>query len=312
MRSVSIVLALLAGLLVGTTPAHAAAAISQVTGFGTNPGALKMYRYQPDDLPAGRPVVVAMHGCTQTAAAYGTGTGWVHLADRWKFTVVLPEQQQANNLNRCFNWFQPTDTTRGRGEAESIAQMVRHAKADGAGTAYASGLSGGGAMTSVVLATHPDLFAGGGIVAGLPYGCATSVVDAFSCMNPGKNLTPAQWAAKVPAHLGPWPTVSVWHGTADHTVTPLNQQEIVDQWTALHGIPATPSFTDAVGGFPHAGYRDTAGRTVVETHTITGMGHGQPVDPGTGTGQCGTAGAYILDVNVCAAYRMGLSWGLGT
>ena len=311
MRSVLIALAVLAGLLTGTAPARAAALV-EVTGFGTNPGALKMYRYQPDGLPAGRPVVVAMHGCTQNATGYGTGAGWLHLADRWGFTVVLPEQQSANNLNKCFNWFQAADTTRGQGEAESVAQMVRRARTDGAGAAYATGLSGGGAMTSVMLAQYPDLFSGGGIVAGLPFGCATSVIDAFSCMNPGKNLTPAQWAAKVPAYAGPRPTVSVWHGTADYTVAPVNQQEIVDQWTALHGIAPTPSFTDTVGGFPHAGYRDAAGRTVVETHTITGMGHGQPVDPGTGAGQCGVAGAYLPDVNVCAGYWLGVSWGLGT
>ncbi|OLR91413.1 extracellular catalytic domain type 1 short-chain-length polyhydroxyalkanoate depolymerase [Actinokineospora bangkokensis] len=307
MRSATIVLALLAGLLFGAAPARAAA-ISEVTGFGSNPGALKMYRYQPDGLAAGRPVVVAMHGCTQDARGYGTATGWTRLADRWGFTVVLPEQQTTNNYNRCFNWFQAQDTTRGQGEAASIAQMVARAQADGAGTAYASGLSGGGAMTSVMLATYPELFAGGGIVAGLPYGCATTVVDAFSCMNPGKNLTPAQWAAKVPARSGPWPTVAVFHGTADYTVNAVNKQEIVDQWTALHGIAATPTSTDTVAGYPHAVYA-SGGRAVVETYTITGMGHGQPVDPATG---CGTATAYVLDVKLCAAYRLGLSWGLGS
>ncbi|KPC83895.1 esterase, partial [Streptomyces sp. NRRL F-6602] len=61
---------------------------------------------------------------------------------------------------------------------------------------------------------------------------------------------------------------------------------------------------------PHAVYRDGDGRDVVETYTITGMGHGQPVDPGSGAEQCGTAGAYILDVNICAAYHIGRFWGL--
>src|SRR4051812_13556346 len=76
-----------------------------------NPGNLAMVRHVPDGLPAGRPVVVALHGCTQTASTYGTGSGWVELADRLRFTVLLPEQQTSNNISRCFNWFERGDTT---------------------------------------------------------------------------------------------------------------------------------------------------------------------------------------------------------
>jgi len=319
---------LLAGSAVAATPAAAdptgtaadvtvtvTAAITEVTGFGTNPGALRMYRYRPDGLPTGRPVVLALHGCTQDAAAYGTDTGWVALAEQWRFTLVLPAQQQANNGSRCFNWFQSADTTRGQGEAESIAQMVRRAVADGADPArvWISGLSAGGGMTATMLATYPELFAGGGIVAGPPHRCATTLIEAFSCMYPGRDLTPTQWGGFVRAasqHTGPWPTVSIWHGTADYTVATANQREQVDQWTDVHGIPTTPSATDTVAGFPHAVYRTADGRTVVETVTLTGMGHGQPVDPGTSATSCGRAGAYILDVNLCAARHLGTTWQL--
>jgi poly(hydroxyalkanoate) depolymerase family esterase len=315
MRSTVLALTVVAGLLTAATPA-AAATIQEVTGFGTNPGNLRMFRYVPDGLPAGRPVVVAMHGCTQNAAGYGTNSGWVELAQRWRFALLLPEQQTANNINRCFTWFEPADTARGSGEAESIAQMVRRMLADTAGDGrrvHATGLSAGGAMTAVMLATYPGVFAGGGVVAGLPYRCATTMIDAFSCMNPGKNLTPAQWGDRVRAassHTGPWPTVSIWHGTADFTVASANQRELMEQWTNVHGIPATPSASDTVAGYPHAAYRDGGGRTVVETYSITGMGHGQPVDPGAGAGQCGRTAAYVLDVNICAAWHLGLAWHL--
>jgi poly(hydroxyalkanoate) depolymerase family esterase len=300
---------LLSGLLAGATPAAARGTIDEVTGFGGNPGNLRMFQYVPDGLPAGRPVVVALHGCTQNAAGYGTGAGWTQLADTWGFTVVLPEQQTANNANRCFNWFEPGDTARGQGEAESIAQMVRHT---GASPAYVTGLSAGGAMTAVMLATYPEMFAGGGVVAGIAYHCATSMVDAFTCMNPGKNLTPAQLGDAVrgaSGHPGPWPTVSIWQGSADYTVAPANATELVEQWTDVHGISQDPTGTDTVAGYPHATYA-AGGRTLVETYTITGMGHGQPLDPGTGDGQCGQAGAYLLDVNICAAWHLGTSWGL--
>jgi poly(hydroxyalkanoate) depolymerase family esterase len=280
-----------------------------------NPGNLAMVRHVPDGLPAGRPVVVALHGCTQTASAYGTGSGWIELADRLRFTVLLPEQRTANNISRCFNWFERGDTTRGQGEAESIAQMVRQTVADtGADPSrvYVTGLSAGGAMTAVMLATYPDLFAGGGVVAGIAYRCAASMIDAFSCMYPGRNLSPTALGDAVrsaTSHTGPWPTVSVWQGGADYTVAPSNATELVEQWTNVHGIPATPTRRDTVAGYPHAVY-ESGGRAAVETYSITGMGHGQPVDPGTGTAQCGHAGAYVLDVNICAAWYMGAAWHL--
>ena len=75
--------------------------------------------------------------------------------------------------------------------------------------------------------------------------------------------------------------------------------------------PGHPSSTDTVAGYPHAVYRDPAGRTVVETYSITNMGHGQPVDPGTAAGQCGHTTAFVLDVNVCAAWQLGVFWNLG-
>jgi poly(hydroxyalkanoate) depolymerase family esterase len=308
-------LTLIVGILVGGTPASAAT-IGEVTGFGSNPGNLRMFRYLPDGLPANRPLVVALHGCTQLAAGYGTNAGWVELAQRFRFAVLLPEQQQANNSSRCFNWFQLNDISRGQGEAESIAQMVRRMLADTAADparVSVTGLSAGGAMTSVMLATYPELFTAGGIVAGLPYRCATTMIEAFSCMNPGKDLTPAQWGDRVRAassYTGPRPSVSIWHGTSDFTVATANQRELVDQWTNVHGIAQTPSGTDTVAGYPHAAYRNPSGRTVVETYSITGMGHGQPVDPGTASGQCGHTAAYVLDVNICAAWWLAAAWRL--
>ena len=321
-RSAALLVALLTAmaalLLPGVaTPASAAGTIEQVTGFGTNPGALKMYRYVPTGLPQGRPVVVAMHGCTQNAQGYGTGAGWTELADRWGFSVVLPEQTSANNASNCFNWFQAGDMNRGLGEAASIAQMVDRQLADVAGDAsrvYATGLSAGGGMTTVMLATYPEKFAAGGVVAGLPYGCAQAAGSPYVCMYIGATQTPQQWGDRVRAassHTGPWPTVSVFQGTADSTVKPVNMDDIVEQWTNVHGTDQTADTSDTVAGYPHKVYRNAGGAAVVETYSITGMGHGQPVDPGTGATQCGTAGAYILDVNLCAAHRMGQTWGLG-
>ncbi|MFI9822436.1 alpha/beta hydrolase family esterase [Streptomyces sp. NPDC052013] len=318
-RAATLLTVLAALLSVLLTPAPAAAAsLQEVTGFGSNPGALKMYRYVPDGLPADRPVVVALHGCTQNAPGYATGTGWTQLADRWGFSVVLPQQQSANNPSHCFNWFQTGDIARGQGEAASIAQMVDRQLADVAGDAsrvYVTGLSAGGAMTAVMMAAYPEKFAAGGVVAGLPYGCAQAAGSPYVCMYVGATQSPAQWGERVraarPGYTGPWPTLTVLHGTADYTVKPVNMTDLVEQWTNVHGADQAADISDTVAGYPHQVFRGPGGNAVVETYSVTGMGHGQPVDPGTASTQCGTAGAYFLDVNLCAAHRLGTAWGLG-
>jgi poly(hydroxyalkanoate) depolymerase family esterase len=176
-----------------------AAELTAVSSFGSNPGALKMYVYSPAGVPDGAPLVLALHGCTQTASDY-TNAGWNELADKYKFHVVYPEQQKANNQNGCFNWFSSGDITRGQGEAESIVEMVSymksHSHVDGS-RVFITDLSAGAAMTNVMLATYPDVFNAGAIMAGLPYACATSTSAAYSCMNPGVDKTPAAWGSFV-------------------------------------------------------------------------------------------------------------------
>lgn len=136
--------------------------LAEVTGFGSNPGNLKMFAYAPERLAPKPALVVVLHGCTQTAAGYDIGSGWSKLAQRYGFVLVMPEQKRANNGNTCFNWFASDDISRDSGEALSIRQMVEHAAtAHGVDPAriYITGLSAGGAMTSVMLATYPEVFA---------------------------------------------------------------------------------------------------------------------------------------------------------
>ncbi len=289
---------------------------TQVTGFGSNPGALAMYKYVPSGMGANAPLVVALHGCVQSAGAYDGETGWVQLADRYKFALVLPEQSFSNNSARCFNWFETGDIARGSGETLSIKQMVDKMKVDHSidnARVYVTGLSAGGAMASVMLATYPDVFAGGAIIAGVAFDCGRGSAAAFDCMDPGVNLSPSQWGNKVRAatsHTGPWPIVSIWHGSSDPTVKPVNAQELIDQWTNVHGIDQVADVEDTIAGYPHKVFRNAAGLAVVESYSITGMGHGTPVDPGSGPQQCGTAGAYILDANICSSAYIARFFGL--
>lgn len=307
-RAVGVLLALAVTvattLVVGAAPPAQAATLQQVASFGSNPGALTMFSYRPDGLPAGAPVVVELHGCTQDATTYFTNSGWRTFADRHGFALLLAQQSSSNNSNKCFNWFEPGDITRGQGEAASIAQMVDYAVANYGSDSrrvYVTGLSAGAAMTAVVLAAYPDKFAGGSINAGIPYRCATSMTAAFSCMNPGVDKTPAAWGDLVRGAYAGWsgarPKVAIWHGQSDTTVAPLNGVELRDQFTNVNGVSQTPTSTGTIA--PGVTWEDYGGR--VRLTKVAGMSHGTAVDPGTAANQCGTAGAYFIDT-VCAAY----------
>jgi poly(hydroxyalkanoate) depolymerase family esterase len=296
--------------------ASSATRLTEVHGFGSNPGALRMFTYVPSRLAKKPALVVVLHGCTQTASSYDRGTGWSTLADRYGFMLLLPEQQKSNNSNLCFNWFQPNDTRRAAGEALSVAQMVEKAAHDhGVDRAriFVTGLSAGGAMTSVLLATYPDLFAAGAIIAGLPHGAASNVQEAFESMFQSPSRPAHVWGDVVRAaspHRGPWPRLSVWHGDADKTVVPANAVEILKQWTDVHGLPSAPTFTESVGGHPRQVWRNAAGEDVIESYRIAHMAHGAPLAVGGAEDQCGTAGPFLLDVGLSSTYRIAAFWGL--
>src|SRR5262249_9541068 len=135
-----------------------------VKGFGSNPGNLRMFSYVPVMLQHPRALVVVLHGCGQTATGYDVGAGWSTLAKHYGFALLMPEQQASNNANGCFNWFNPEDIARERGEACSIRQMIARMAGDHGidpHRIFITGLSAGGAMTSVMLANYPELFAAG-------------------------------------------------------------------------------------------------------------------------------------------------------
>ncbi|MBO3707571.1 MAG: PHB depolymerase family esterase [Candidatus Accumulibacter sp.] len=290
--------------------------LREVSGFGANPGELRMYEYIPAGLPAQAPLVVVLHGCTQSAASYNKGSGWSTLADRHGFALLLPQQQWNNNPLRCFNWFKPEDIERNQGEPESIRQMVEHILAAHSldrRRVYVTGTSSGGAMTAVMLATHPDLFAGGAVIAGVPYRAAKGMQEGLETIFQGRNLAPAEWGERVRAaspHQGPWPKLSVWHGDADTAVKPVNAEELIKQWSDLHELPLQPTLEMTVSGHPRRVWLSPAGEEVIESYTITGMAHGAALDPGPAPHQCGTAAPFFNAVGISSTHRIADFWGL--
>jgi feruloyl esterase len=285
--------------------------LREIRAFGPNPGRLRCLAYAPATLPRNAPLIVALHGCTQTAHDYDRGAGWSTLAERHGFAVLLPEQRKENNSHACFNWFEPGHTSRDQGEVASIREMIRHLIAERGidpRRIYVTGLSAGAAMAGALLATYPELFAGGALIAGLPFGAAGSVSEAFHAMFNGRELDAKAWgklvrdAAPMPSR---WPTVSVWHGTADRTVAPVNAGATVDQWLHVHGLSGKAPEVRSGRGVRRRVWRDGDGKVRVEEVLIEGMGHGAPV-----SGEVGRVGRFFPDHGVSSTLQIAQGWGL--
>lgn len=290
-------------------------ALETVADFGPNPGALTMHVYVPARLEKRPPLVVVLHGCQQTAEGYDIGSGWSKLADRGGFPVLYPEQQGRNNPRHCFNWFDPEKTKRDAGEAGSIQAMIAKAvQLYGVDPRriFICGLSAGGAMTGVMLATYPGLFKAGAIIAGLPYGAATSVNEAIDAMFNGRTKSAKAWGDLVRAAGGRprrWPNIAIWHGSADAAVKPVNAGELVKQWTNVHGIGAAGPVCEQTGLVSRRSWADASGKPRVLEYMIAGMGHGTPVN-GLGGEDDGAAGAFFLPSGLWSSLRIAQDWGL--
>jgi poly(hydroxyalkanoate) depolymerase family esterase len=298
----------------------AEAGLTQVTNFGSNPGGLNMYEYVPSGLPSGRPLVVVMHGCTQSASSM-VSAGWNALADQYQFAVVYPEQTSTNNPVECFNWAgnygNPADLERGMGENESIIEMVDYEISQHSvdtHQVYIMGFSAGAAFTMVMLATWPDRFVAGSSMEGIAYMCATTVNGAYSCQSPGVTKTAAAWGDLVrgadSGYSGPWPRVQLWEGSSDTTVVPANLTELIKQWTNVWGTDQTADVTGNVGSAAtYSGYQ-VSGTTVVEAYTVASLTHAVSVGAEGSLACPSSAGAYFEDHKVCATLRAAKFFGV--
>ncbi len=291
----------------------AATRLVETTEFGANPGQLRMLAYVPPHLPPGAPLVVVLHGCQQTAAGFDHASAWSLLAERHGFALLYPEQRRANNAMLCFNWFNAADLAPDRGEVGSVRHMVATLLARhpiDPRRVFATGLSAGGAMAVALLACHPEVFAAGAIVAGLPFGVARSTAEALDCMAQGPGLPPTILADRVraaaPARAATrWPLLQIWQGDADRTVVPANATALAGQWAALHDAREAEFPRDT--GVRRQLWRNPAGLTVVEQVWLPGLAHGLPIDVAAGLGH---AAPFMLDIGLSAPARIAAAWGI--
>ena len=215
------------------------------------------------------PLIVMLHGCTQSPEDFALGTGMNELAEEFGCLIAYPAQPSGANMQKCWNWFRPEDQARGQGEPALIAgltgDILRDYPADPA-RVYVAGLSAGGAAAAIMGAAYPDIYAAVGVHSGLPSGAARDVPSAFSAMRSGS-------AGK--AHARPLPTI-VFHGLADSTVHPDNGAAVKAQAAGAGArLKSSTHSGNSQGGRPYQRTTLAApdGRVMVEHWEITGAGH---------------------------------------
>lgn len=312
---------LLLALLLASISGFTQGTITPVASFGSNPGNLNMYTYVPTGISGSAPLVMVLHGCTQTAQQASDQTGWNKLANTYKFYVVYPEQKSTNNSSSCFNWFETADQEKDQGEDLSLRQMIDYMKSNyniDTTKIFATGLSAGAAMTSVLCATYPEIFNAGAIMSGGPYKAATNATEAYYAMQGTVTNTPSNWAnlvfAENPGYTGSYPRIAIFHGTSDPVVNINNATELMKQWTAVHSIPQTASQTfNSYGGNSLINYNLYKGglpQKEVRSYIINSFGHAIALDTGSCPQQGGQTATYAYDINFHSTWEAAHFFGL--
>ena len=245
-------------------------------------GALEYLLYRPERSATGLPLVILMHGCTQSPEDFALGTGMNRLADELGVMVAYPRQTQRANAQKCWNWFRPGDQLRDQGEPALIAGATREIIAQfGADPerVYIAGLSAGGAAAAIMAAQYPDIYAAAGIHSGIACGIAQDVPSAFAAMKQGAGNR--KRLAKTP-----FVPVITFHGDRDNTVSEINSSEIAAAASVLIGADSTTiSYSETLGGRACRIDKttDKAGRSLIEQWTIHGAGHAWSGGNGAGT-----------------------------
>jgi poly(hydroxyalkanoate) depolymerase family esterase len=246
--------------------------------FRCEAGTMHYKLFVPPRLAAGAPLIVMLHGCTQSPDDFARGTRMNVLAREHGYAVAYPAQPRSRNASNCWNWFREGDQQRGSGEPGVIAALTRHLVQEHALDAqrvYAAGLSAGGAMAAVLGGTYPDLYAAIGVHSGLPFGAARDLPSALAAMKQGRG------AGSVIAHLVP---AIVFHGDRDMTVDRCNGDAVIQQFignkAAAHDAmrPAADATVERASppngrSYTRSLFRDANGIVIAEHWEVHGGGH---------------------------------------
>jgi poly(hydroxyalkanoate) depolymerase family esterase len=225
------------------------------------------YRGQP------LPLVVMLHGCTQSPDDFAAGTRMNFIADEQACFVVYPAQRREANQAKCWNWFRTSDQQRGSGEPSLIAGITRQIMRDysiDSKRVYIAGMSAGAAAAAIMGATYDDLYAAVGVHSGLACGAAIDLPSAFVAMRQGGASDGRVTLNGRP----PVPTI-VFHGDRDVTVHPINGEHVLEQSMKTTSTQKKVHRGRVFGGHAYTRtiHTDASGRGFFEHWSIHGAGH---------------------------------------
>src|SRR6266487_13467 len=260
-------------------------------------GSRPYFVYTPESYQVGTavPLIVMLHGCTQTAVDFAVSTRMNQLADQYKFIVVYPQQTSVYSQNLCWNWFKSSNQSRYQGEPAIIAGIVRAVEQNTSqwtidtNRVYVAGISAGAAMAVILGVTYPDLFAAIGVHSGVEYRAATSTINGLKVMSQG-GPDPQQLGQIAFDVMGTAARVIpaiVFQGMSDTIMNPVNGDQVVQQWmqtdrlasngryTAEFGSPGSSETRQVPGGHSYTvcWWNDDQGDVVQEYWRVEGMGH---------------------------------------
>jgi poly(hydroxyalkanoate) depolymerase family esterase len=237
--------------------------------YADDAGSRRYRLYVPASWKGGPlPLVVMLHGCTQSPDDFAAGTRMNDLAEEHTFLVAYPAQPASANPSRCWNWFNGSEQQRGHGEPSLIAGITQQIMKEfpiARGRVYVAGLSAGGAAAATLGATYPDLFAAVGVHSGLACGAARDLPSAFAAMRQGGGAG---------ARSAIVPTIA-FHGDADKTVNPVNGEQVIAQATPAARLETSVVHGKADGGVSYirTSKSDATGRSMLEHWVLHGVGH---------------------------------------
>jgi feruloyl esterase len=262
-----------------------------------------------------------LHGCGETANSVAELTGWNKLADTNDFIVLYPQQKFVNNVDVCFNWFMNRDIEKGKGECESIIQMIVYAIANypvDENRIFITGFSAGAAMAVVMTATHPEFFQSGAIFAGGAYHMVNNPFDALNAMLGKKKVNEEKLAEVVrdqnPGYKGEYPTLIIYQGSNDPVVNVRNAEILVRQWTGIHDADTIRDKTEhaymGINDITRSEYTDASGRTIVILYEVDNLGHRILVKPGEKNDEGGHTGMFSVDKGFHSTYQTAKEFGI--
>jgi len=320
---VKLVLNFITGLILVLVCTNSFSQMKELSSFGENPGKLNAYVYTPKNVmdSISKPLVVILHGCTQNAKQMHEQTGWKELADSNQFHLLYPEQRMINNPNLCFNWFNDSDIERGKGEVESIHQMILNVSESlniDSSKIFVYGLSAGAAMSLAVMTSYPEIINAGAVLAGGPYKSCENPLKAITLMKNPDQLTAEERGKKVkeqnPNFIGKYPKLILLHGGKDKVVAFENSLEIVKQWSYVLNVKSEHSILmddyDGHEGFSRSENWDDKNEPRIIFYSLPKLGHSLAVDPGKGKKQGGKTGIFSKDVDLFSTWYIARDFGI--